>query len=61
MKMKAAVFSKYGPPEKVLKVKEIEKPTPKDNKVLIKINAAAICWTDRALITGKPIIARLSS
>jgi len=59
--MKAAVFTKYGPPKEVLKVKEIEKPTPKDNEVLIKINAAAICWADRAIITGKPFIARLSS
>jgi NADPH:quinone reductase-like Zn-dependent oxidoreductase len=59
--MKAAVFAKYGPPKEVLKVKEIEKPTPKDNEVLIKINAAAICWADRAIITGKPFIARLSS
>jgi NADPH:quinone reductase-like Zn-dependent oxidoreductase len=59
--MKAAVFTKYGPPKDVLKVKEIEKPTPKDNELLIKINAAAICWADRAIITGKPFIARLSS
>lgn len=59
--MKAAIFTKYGPPKDVLKVKEVEKPTPKDNEVLIKINAAAICWADRAIITGKPFIARLSS
>jgi len=59
--MKAAVFTKYGPPKDVLEVKEIEKPIPKDNELLIKIFAAAICWGDRAFITGKPFIARLSS
>lgn len=61
MKMKAAVFTKYGQPEKVIELREMEKPTPKDNEVLIKINSAAICWADRAFITGKPFIARLSS
>jgi NADPH:quinone reductase-like Zn-dependent oxidoreductase len=59
--MKATVFTKYGPPKDVLEVKEIEKPTPKAPPQLIKIYAAAICWGDRALITGKPFIARLSS
>jgi len=59
--MKAIVYEKYGPPEDVLELKEVEKPTPKDNEVLIKIFASSICWADNALVRGKPFIARLSS
>ena len=49
--MKGIVFTKYGPPD-VLELKEVEKPTPKDDEVLIKVHAASINSWDWDLLRG---------
>ena len=56
--MKAMVYEHYGSPE-VLELREVPKPTPKDDEVLIKIVATSVTPLDWHFLTGKPNIARL--
>jgi NADPH:quinone reductase-like Zn-dependent oxidoreductase len=57
--MKAIVHTGYGPPD-VLQLKEVEKPTPKDDEVLIKVLAASVNDGDHSVVSGKPFLVRLS-
>jgi NADPH:quinone reductase-like Zn-dependent oxidoreductase len=58
MTMKAIVVNKYGGPEN-FQLKDVGKPTPKENEVLIKIHATAVNDYDWCLMTGKPYLYRL--
>lgn len=58
--MKAIVYTKYGSP-KVLQLKDVEKPTPGADEVLIKIYAASINSWDWDALRGKPFILRIIS
>lgn len=56
--MKAIVFHDYGSAD-VLKLEEVEKPTPKDDEVLIKVRAASVNPLDWRLMKGKPYFMRI--
>ncbi|MEK6151949.1 NAD(P)-dependent alcohol dehydrogenase [Flavobacteriaceae bacterium 3-367] len=57
--MKAVVYTHYGP-SGVLSLKDVPKPVPKENEVLIKVRAASVNSWDWDLLRGKPFIARLA-
>ena len=55
--MKAAVRTKYGSPD-ILKIKELEKPAPNDNEILVRVYATTVNRTDCSILLGKPFIMR---
>ncbi len=56
--MKAIVCEKYGPPD-VLQLKEVEKPTPREDEVLVKVHAASVNAADWHLLTADIFLVRL--
>ncbi len=58
--MKAIIYTQYGSPD-VLQLKEVGKPTPKENEVLVKIHAASANPLDWHFMRGAPFLARLEA
>jgi NADPH:quinone reductase-like Zn-dependent oxidoreductase len=56
--MKAIVYENYGSPD-VLQLKEIDKPVPGDNEILLEVRTAAITPMDWHFMTDSPFLARI--
>lgn len=59
--MKAMIYTQYGLPMDVLRLAEIEKPTPKDDEVLINVQASSANSADLHLIKADPFLVRMST
>jgi NADPH:quinone reductase-like Zn-dependent oxidoreductase len=56
--MKAAVHTRYGPPE-VVRIEEVPRPIPGDNDLLVRVHAATVNRTDWGFRAGEPWLVRL--
>ncbi len=58
--MKAIVYERYGPPD-VLELREIEKPTPGEGEVLVRVRVASVNPYDWHFLRGEPYVMRMES
>ncbi|UCH86924.1 MAG: NAD(P)-dependent alcohol dehydrogenase [Dehalococcoidia bacterium] len=57
--MKAIVHDRYGPPDNVLNLKDVDKPVPTDDEVLVRVHAASTNGGDPAVVGGRPYVIRI--
>jgi len=57
--MKAAVQTRYGPPD-VVRISEVERPTLEDDEVLVNVHATTVNRTDCGFRSGRPLVARVA-
>lgn len=57
--MRAVTHSRYGPPE-VIELKEVPKPVPADDEILVRVHAASVNRSDWEALTGRPLYARMN-
>jgi NADPH:quinone reductase-like Zn-dependent oxidoreductase len=57
LRMKAAVITRYGPPD-VVQVREVRRPTPKDNEVLVRVRASTVSAADWRIRKADPFVVR---
>ncbi len=56
--MKAAVHERYGPPRRVVELRDLDVPEPAGDEVLVRVRAASVNISDWYAVTGRPWIAR---
>jgi NADPH:quinone reductase-like Zn-dependent oxidoreductase len=58
--MKAAVRDRFGSPDEVVEIREIETPTPGEDEVLVRVRAASLNLADWYEVNGRPYVGRVS-
>ena len=58
-KMKAWTYERYGKPDEVLELREVDVPTVGDDQVLVRVKAASVNPLDWHWVTGRPLLARI--
>ena len=58
--MRAFVYEQYGPPD-VLQLREVEKPVPAEDELLVRVHAASLNPFDWHMLTGTPYMVRLQA